>query len=766
MNSLWRRNASCLVIVCLLLNLSVTAILFQHAVTQDHTQGANPGSTVDPGTTEEIIYPEEEWFEEIELPPELVINIQEDPNPNRPDLEFEDVKASWDAFKQKSYVPFPALDLKEVEYYKNISEVFEPDSAEWDLIGENGFVVMESDKFWQKNTFEDMYYNYWHYDLPVFITTDSILNTFHLLFDQFLQEAENKTLRPLLNEMTSELLKQASEVHDGVSDPTLKKNMKEIVIFFGVASRLLETGDPIPGFVVAEVESYVKKIMDAEVVEQYPGQDYTQYKPRGHYAGKPFLEKYFRAMMWYGRKSLDVNITDDVLQACLISMVILASEEAQKKWGTIYDITSYLVGESDSLNFFDILKAMYTTLGKWEIGLLASSSNVEKVQEELKKDEYYRQRIFSDVFFKDSSQANVKMVYPKIFQFMGQRYVPDSEIMQNVMYDRVLLYNGERRGLPSGLDVMAALGSSRAVDNLRSELEKYGYENELSEVWASVQMKTGDYWNQSAYFGLIRSYKDLISGEEGEEYPDFMRTGAWADEKLNSALGSWAELRHDTILYAKQPYSQGITCGTPDALVEPYPSFYERMERLSIMMRDIIVYNFDLSNEYATRFAEVFEDFADINYNLAQISERELSGEPLTPEESAFARGVYVRQYIGGGCGPPEPDGWLPLLIEKAAIDDKTMDTRIIADVATDPGTLIPKPTPPFVLHVGTGFVRSVVVALEMSDGGYSFFVGPVYSFYEFPLEGFSRLNDDEWKDLLDSNDCPPDPFWTSTFMA
>ena len=48
------------------------------------------------------------------------------------------------------------------------------------------------------------------------------------------------------------------------------------------------------------------------------------------------------------------------------------------------------------------------------------------------------------------------------------------------------------------------------------------------------------------------------STRSAKGYPSFMRNEAWTDKSLNTSLGSWAELRHDTILYAKQ---SGIECG-------------------------------------------------------------------------------------------------------------------------------------------------------------------------------------------------------------
>ena len=40
---------------------------------------------------------------------------------------------------------------------------------------------------------------------------------------------------------------------------------------------------------------------------------------------------------------------------------------------------------------------------------------------------------------------------------------------------------------------------------------------------------------------------------------------------MNAQLASWAELRHDTLLYAKQSYTAVPVCDFPDAYVDPYP---------------------------------------------------------------------------------------------------------------------------------------------------------------------------------------------------
>jgi hypothetical protein len=70
-----------------------------------------------------------------------------------------------------------------------------------------------------------------------------------------------------------------------------------------------------------------------------------------------------------------------------------------------------------------------------------------------------------------------------------------------------------------------------------------------------------------------------------------MRSTAWQDKQLNTALGSWAELKHDTILYAKQAYGGLGGCGQPQppspaaapAYVEPVPEVFARVAALASM---------------------------------------------------------------------------------------------------------------------------------------------------------------------------------------
>jgi hypothetical protein len=571
-------------------------------------------------------------------------------------------------------------------------------------------------------------------------------------------------------EMMSELLMNDNyDSYKSLEEGIIKDISKDASVFFAVATYLMNDSTVIPISIQEDVNYYVEKIMNAtEVVLEYNYEgrgfyvDYTQYKPRGHYAGDELLEKYFRCMKWYGRKSLDMNLSNNIREAVIIAKLMEDNPEAKQLWYDVYNITRFLVGASDSLSFEDIKVAVLNSVGELSVDILSSDQNVVSIRDELQKPEYISQRILSTVVVKPPWQALEQMDFPKIFQFMGERYVPDSEVMQNVIYDRVPLYEMRRRGLANGLDVMASLGSYRAVEHLERELVHYNYTSYLEYSYNLMNNMTDEFWNETTYNGWLDSYTALVSDTKNNTQP-FMQTKAWADEKLNSVLGSWAELRHDTILYAKQPYSVSIGCSTPEAWVEPYPIFYQRIAKLC--NRTIEVLKENLPNGLLSqRFIQVFSDFEGINTKLSAISEKESRNEELLQEEKDFLKSIFSGLGFAGCGGPPMRYGWLPELLGDADVEEKTLDTRIIADVNTDPGSQVP-PMSPKVLHVASGYVETLIVLYKKPDENYTFAVGPVYSYYEFPMDGFTRLTDDEWKNRLGSN-VQKRPFWTSSFLV
>ena len=109
--------------------------------------------------------------------------------------------------------------------------------------------------------------------------------------------------------------------------------------------------------------------------------------------------------------------------------------------------------------------------------------------------------------------------------------------------------------MPSGLDVMAALGNDEAVALLAPELERYQYSANLLAARTLLQEQPRAAWDATAYNVWLDALSQLARPPAAGAVPEVMRSRGWRRKQLQTQLASWAELRHDTILYVKQSYT-------------------------------------------------------------------------------------------------------------------------------------------------------------------------------------------------------------------
>ena len=135
------------------------------------------------------------------------------------------------------------------------------------------------------------------------------------------------------------------------------------------------------------------------------------------------------------------------------------------------------------------------------------------------------------------------------------------------------------RMMPDPLDVaFAALGNNQAVPLLRPQLDQYRLRARSRGDARARRRPRRDFWNANLYNLWLASLRALSPWPPARRAPlEIAGTEAWGRRTLNTQLASWAELRHDTILYAKQSYTGGAGCEFPDALVEPSPEFFARL---------------------------------------------------------------------------------------------------------------------------------------------------------------------------------------------
>ena len=121
-----------------------------------------------------------------------------------------------------------------------------------------------------------------------------------------------------------------------------------------------------------------------------------------------------------------------------------------------------------------------------------------------------------------------------------------------------------------------------------------------------------DFWESSIYNLWLKMIRSLSPPDPAsrETLPLFMQTSGWGLEKMNTQLSSWAELRHDNLLYAKQSYSGGGSCIYPCGYVEPIPEFYRILKRTAEVAKE----KFSALNEISSDNDRIIAYFDHLDY--------------------------------------------------------------------------------------------------------------------------------------------------------
>ena len=238
-----------------------------------------------------------------------------------------------------------------------------------------------------------------------------------------------------------------------------------------------------------------------------------------------------------------------------------------------------------------------------------------------------------------------------------------------------------------------------------------------------------------------------------------MQTAAYWQEKMNTQLASWTELRHDNLLYAKQSYTGGTVCMYPHSYVEPFPEFYSNLKAFG---EEASAYFNNINMPY---IANYFNRVQGVSDTLKGICEKELAGIPFTPAESSYLNSMI---YATGQSGIAY-DGWYPNLyyndpyVGFTGYEGLLESNHIVADIHTTPtdcggGSL------GAISHVGTGNINVGVFITENDLGEPTAFIGPVISYYEYRTMNYLRLNDEEWESNYLFSATRPD--WVNIYLA
>ncbi len=654
-------------------------------------------------------------------------------------------------------------DFSNVTYHKYFAYLFESEydseyndtAAMRNALIDRGFAVRVDGHSEFFDVYEANRYNMF----PNFVTVDSLMHTYHLYFSYLLRSLEKESLADKLKTVSIEMLARSTSQYESLKGTDFEKAALRNVAFFYVGARLQDEGAKCSisdSSFSRLTDTEYNRIMAASDIEKSDltglNEDYTQYKPRGYYDGDETLERYFRAMMWYGRMSFALDDEEMVKSAVLMSSA-LSQDDAD--YNNMYDVTSFFAGVSDDYTYGEMVQVLEDAYGKIPDASVVAGDDKAfgEVVEALKKAEAPKINSIPVMEYEEN-------VIPS-FRFMGQRFTIDAAIMQNLIY-RAVEENpqGERRYLPDALDTAAALGSEEAYKLLdeKGDTAFKNYTDNLTIMQETFNNSDMGLWNASLYAGWLYTLRPLFE-KRGEGYPFYMRNSEWDKKRLETFAGSFAELKHDTILYAKQVMAEmgGGDDEMPDdrGYVDPEPVIYSRFMNLADRTSKGLEAAGMLTEAEKGDLALLY----DIAKRLLEISEKELTNAEITEDDYEFIRcyGGYLEHF------------WLEA--NKDRCEDLAYSYQapspIVADIATDPnGT---------VLEVGTGGVDEVYVVFPI-DGKLHIGRGSCYSFYQFEVPISERMTDTEWRNRLaggyldddwnwvEAEDAPQQPEWTLSY--
>lgn len=643
--------------------------------------------------------------------------------------------------------------------------------AELATLGRQGFVIVDRKRF---PSFVYGYATLYAEDLPVYVSADSILFAVHRSYDALLMSLERGALSPELQRLLSGMRARLASADLSALPAQARADADT---YLTVAESLLKGSvvTPAAGGDAALVGKLVAQALAASGAQEVTlfgikrKEDFSQFEPRGHYNDGDLLSRYFKAMMWLGR--IDFRLLETQpdgsqvfrrpqLEAALVLRELM-SPELRQHFDRIDRTVTAFVGEHDYMQLSE-LDALLADLGVASIAALTDVSD-QRIAQAIVDGGYGTQRIASHIM-RNGMEHTGTLPLSSSFALLGQRYVLDSHVFSNVVYDRV--QQGQvKRMLPSPLDVgYAALGNDQAAQLLASELTTYPYAAELASMRLLADAHPQEFWQANLYnlwLGAIRTLSPNAAtlASDASGLPPVARSEAWGRRLLSTQLASWAELRHDTLLYAKQSYTAGATCEFPDAFVDPYPEFYRAVARYAEQGTALLAGLGFAAGTYPIAGAkDYFERLGSVAERLRSMAEHQLTGAAYTPEMLAFINdAVKIQQ----GCGSPSgSEGWYAKLFSNS-LDGVELDPTM-ADVHTQPtdegGTPVGK-----VLHVATGMPRLMVVINEGCSGPRAY-AGLASSYFERVTENFERLQDEPWAEEIEQSH-PADPSWLSDIV-
>ncbi len=558
---------------------------------------------------------------------------------------------------------------------------------------------------------------------------------------------------------------------DAVSEQAVLKDL-ETVYAAGSAG--------IPEIFKTEYEQYAK---DNEVGFKV---DFSQFTPRSHYTGSSLRRQYFRGINWYSQLPFFVKSAPLTQYAFKTSQLLAENPEQLQDYNKLESAINFLVGSSDDLMPADYLQAL-------EVSKTASNKEAA-IMEYLAKTKNPRiKNITAEYKEVGEEQTSDVLLLTKGMRFFSGKFIIDSYWTGQLTQGDEAIKPGYTQKLPpmaSSLEVMTLLGSDYARSqiptlNFYKPETKEAIDQAMKELTEETAALGDSYWQENIYTGWLWTIQSLFNWEKEQKnsLPRFMQGSLWPAKTLQTAAGFWTELRHATLLYAKQSFAElgggPPACDPrqipepPKGYIEPQLQAYDRLSYLAKRTESILKeqgYS-SLRNMFA------LESYISALDLVQQYTVKELQNQALvekvktvtSPDPFDDTKTCTTYELDGESDWEMLRDGIiaalenaLPEPIEGPILPAKDKRAALIADVHTggDSKNITQ------ILYEGTGVPNVIFVAVKDANGP-RLTVGFTYSQYEFTQPyGGQRMTDEDWQKNFYTGEDPYTPYEYTSLSA
>lgn len=495
--------------------------------------------------------------------------------------------------------------------------------------------------------------------------------------------------------------------------------------------------------------------------------DFTQFTPRGTYTSSSLRRQYFRGLKWYIMVPFFLKSQALTNYSFAVTELMAEHPEALQNYNKLEQTIGFLVGTSDDLMPIDYLHALQTGKGATDPAAAAMAYLVQ-AHPPLIKD------LAAEYPTVGTASSSEVLLKTKGMRFFSGKFILDSYWTGFLTQGDEAIRKGYTQKLPpmaSSLEVMTLLGSDYAKSQIPT-LDFYSSSTEkainlaMTELQGQADALTEADWAHNIYYIWLRTIKSLFDWQEEHkaQLPRFMQSVAWDAKTLMTASAWWTELRHATILYAKQSFAEmggggPDVCDTrevpaaPKAYIEPQLETYARLSFLANRTyQGLSEMGFtDLRNMSAlanfSAMMDVVQDYTRKELTNTTLTEVIKASTRPDPEDAAK---TCKESKIEGESDwevlrvklVDSLKGTLPSPVEGPVLSAKDRRVAVVADIHTGGDSI----HPPKILYQGEGAPRVIFTAVSDANGP-RLTVGFVSSHYEF-TEGYGgkRLTDEDWQ--------------------